>query len=91
MKECTHKQLHYMGKGPLPEGNSDCRWNYVCRECRVWMKFKRPIMLDSSDRYKGACPRPDYIAGPNQGLDFGVPRPTKLAKKKAVKRKRTRK
>jgi hypothetical protein len=42
---CTHpfQGLKYMGHGPLPETNKDCRWNYACASCGQWLKFDKPI------------------------------------------------
>lgn len=71
---CDHTRLHYMGCGPLPKSRSDCRWNYVCIECRHWLKVKRVVELRCGGRYEGELPQIVYESGPERGLDYGVPK-----------------
>lgn len=48
--KCPHpfEHLRYMGSGPLPATNPDCRWNYTCGLCGDWLKFARPVTIGGS-------------------------------------------
>lgn len=43
--KCPHPfaTLERMGVGPLPHENPECRWNYTCGVCGVWLKFAHPV------------------------------------------------
>jgi hypothetical protein len=79
-ERCAHEQMHYMGCGPLPYENPECRWNYVCRKCLHWFKFKQKLVLGPDDRH-GKLPKPTYVSKEHGGaLAYGVPAADKVRK-----------